>query len=83
MIIIAGVVEVSNLLITQNKVLTASRMAAGFGAANYVRNDWTAANGTADAMGDVALNTVTQTLELSPDLWDVYSIRALTNAAAW
>jgi hypothetical protein len=80
-IIIAGVVEVSNLLVTQNKILTASRMAAGFGAANYVRNDWTAADGTADAMGDVALNTVTQTLELSPDLWDVYSIRALTSAA--
>jgi hypothetical protein len=80
-ILIAGVVEVSNLLVTQNKILTASRMAAGFGAANYVRSNWTADDSTADAMGDVALNTVTETLELSPDLWEVYSIRALTNAS--
>ena len=80
-VMLAGVVEVSNLLITQNRLLTASRMAAGFGATNYVREDWTQAGSTADAMGIVALNTVTQTMELSPDLWDIYSIRALTNDA--
>ena len=30
--ILAGLVEVSNLLMTQNRVTTSSRMAAGFGA---------------------------------------------------
>jgi hypothetical protein len=77
--LLAGVVEISNLLITQNRLLTASRMAAGFGATNYVREDWTQDGGTADDMGIVALNTVTHTMPLSPDVWDIYSIRALTN----
>ncbi len=54
--ILAGAVEVGNLLNTQNKVTTAARSAAGFGAANYDRDDW---DGTASAMGQVALNTVT------------------------
>ncbi len=74
--LLAGVVEVSNLLITQNKVTTAARSAAGFGAANYDRSDWT---GTALAMGQVAMNTVTETLDLSESLWDVWSIQAVTN----
>ena len=74
--ILAGVVEVGNLMNTQNRVTTASRVAAGFGASNFNRNDW--AN-TADAMGDVALNTVTETLDLSADLWDIWSIHAITN----
>ena len=70
-VMLAGVVEVSNLLIAQNRLVTASRMAAGFGATNYIREDWTQAGGTADAMGIVALNTVTHTMALSPDLWDI------------
>lgn len=74
--ILAGVVEVGNLMNTQNRVTTASRVAAGFGASNFNPNDW---SNTADAMGDVALNTVTETLNLSPDLWDIWSIHAITN----
>jgi Flp pilus assembly protein TadG len=34
-LLLAGLVELSNLLATQNKVSTASRMAAGYGAANF------------------------------------------------
>jgi len=76
-----GIVEISNLLITQNRVTTASRMAAGFGASNYDRANWaTDQFGTAYDMGIVALNTVTETMDLDGDLWDVWSIRAQTNA---
>ncbi len=74
--ILVGIVEVGNLLNTQNRVTTASRVAAGFGATNFDPVDWP---GTADAMGVVALNTVTETLELSPDLWDIWSVHAITN----
>lgn len=76
--ILAGIVEVGNVLITQNRVTTSARVAAGFGAARYDRDDW---NGTAMAMGNVARNTVTETMDLSADRWDIWSIRALTNDA--
>ncbi len=77
---LAGIVEVSNLLITQNRVTTSSRMAAGFGASNYDRDNWAAdQTGTAYDMGVVALNTVTETMDLDNDLWDVWSIRAQTD----
>ena len=75
---LAGVVEVSNLLITQNRITTAARTAAGFGAANYDPDDW---SGTAMKMGQVALNTVTETLKLSASRWDVWSVHATTNDA--
>ncbi|GMQ78676.1 MAG: hypothetical protein BMS9Abin02_1203 [Anaerolineae bacterium] len=75
---LAGLAEVGNLLITQNKVTTASRMSAGFGAANYDKDNFTA--GTALDMGIVAINTVTDTMDLSPDKWDVWSIRAKTDS---
>jgi hypothetical protein len=75
--LIAGTVEVSNLLVVQNKLTTAARSAAGFGAANYDPADWP---GTADAMGVVALNTVTETLVLDSQLWDIWSVNARTNA---
>lgn len=85
--ILLGIVEVTNLLNTQNKVTTASRMAAGFGASNFDENNWAqlapgtnkCVDGTACAMGQVARNTVTETLELTENLWDVWSIWALTN----
>jgi hypothetical protein len=65
-IVLAGVVEVSNLVITQNRVSTAARIAARF-----------AANGGSDeGMWVVALNSVTQTLELNETDWDLWSIRA-------
>lgn len=75
--LIAGAVEVSNLLIVQNRLTTAARTAAGFGAANYDLADWP---GTASAMGQVALNTVTETLALDSQMWDIWSISARTNA---
>ncbi|MDX1614534.1 MAG: TadE family protein [Candidatus Promineifilaceae bacterium] len=74
--LVAGIVEVGHLLVTQNRVTTAVRTAAGFGAANFDREDWP---GTAAAMGDVTLNTVTETLNLSSHRWDIWSIRAQTN----
>ncbi len=74
--ILAGLVEVSNLLVTQNRVTTSSRQAAGFGAANFDPDDW---DGTAQAMGVVNLNTITETLDLDADLWDIWSVRVQTN----
>ena len=75
---LAGLAEVGNLLITQNRVTTASRMSAGFGASNYDKNNFTVT--TAIDMGIVAINTVTETMDLSPDMWDIWSIRAKTNS---
>jgi hypothetical protein len=77
-IMLAGMVEVSHLLITQNRTSTAARTSAGYGAANYDPDDWP---GTASDMGQVALNTVTGTLKLSDTLWDIWSIHAVTNSA--
>jgi hypothetical protein len=82
--IMAGLVEVSNLLVTQNRVTTASRISAGFGATNFNEDNWAdvdpvtleCLDGTACDMGRVAINTVTETLNLSPELWDVWSINA-------
>lgn len=71
----AGMVEVSHLLITQNRTSTAARTAAGYGAANFDPADW---SGTAIDMGQVALNTVTGTLQLSDNVWDIWSIHAKT-----
>lgn len=69
LVVLAGVVEVSHLVITQNRVSNAARSAARF-----------AANGGEDAgMVNVALNTVTQTLEITDDVWDIWSIRGTLN----
>ncbi|GAB4268213.1 MAG: hypothetical protein Kow0080_10950 [Candidatus Promineifilaceae bacterium] len=64
-LIIAGLVEVSQLVITQNRVSTASRAAARFGANG----------GEDDGMVTVALNSVTQTLDLDESVWDIWAIR--------
>jgi hypothetical protein len=76
-VILLGIVEVSALLVNQNRVVTAGRIAAGYGAANYNGSNW---NDVAVGMGQVAMNTVTDTLDLSPDLWDIWSVRALVNS---
>jgi hypothetical protein len=76
LIALAGMVEVSNLLITQNRTTTAARTAAGFGAANYDPDSWET---VANDMGQVALNTVTGTLRLSDSVWDIWSIYAIVN----
>jgi hypothetical protein len=76
---LAGIVEVSNLLITQNRVTTSSRMAAGFGAANFDHSNWANdTSGTAYNMGIVALNTITESMPLNADQWDIYSAHGLT-----
>jgi hypothetical protein len=77
-ILIVGVVELSNLLNTQNKLTTASRVAAGFGAANYDRDSFETS--TSVDMGQVALNAITQTLILDPNRWDIWAIRAQTDS---
>ncbi len=70
LIIIAGLVELSLFLVTQNRVTTASREAARFGA-----------NGGQDSgMVLVALNSVTQTLQLEVDRWDMWAIRGRVRA---
>lgn len=69
-ILIAGVIEASQLVITQNRISNAARIASRF-AAN---------GGEDDGMWVVAMNAVTQTLPLTEDLWDMWSIRATTNS---
>jgi Flp pilus assembly protein TadG len=69
--LIAGVVEISQLVITQNKVSNAARTASRFGA-----------NGGEDeGIILVALNSVTQTLEMDENRWDIWTIHGTTNSA--
>ena len=72
LIMIAGLVELSLYLITQNRVTTATREAARFGA-----------NGGENAgMVVAALNSVTQTLQFEIDRWDMWTIRGTVNDQA-
>lgn len=71
LLLIAGLVEFSNLVITQNRVSSAARASARFGA-----------NGGEDeGMILVAINTVTQTLDLDPQRWDIWTVRGEVNDA--
>jgi hypothetical protein len=72
---LAGLVEATNLLLIQNRLTTAARSGAGYGATHFDFDDWPS---TAQSIGLVTLNTVTGTLELSEPRWDVWSIRAET-----
>lgn len=65
LIIIAGLVEVSQIVLTQNRVSNAARVAARFGANG----------GEDDGILEVTMNAVTQTLELDENLWDVWVVR--------
>lgn len=65
LIMIVGLVEVSQMVITQNRISTAARNAARFGAQG----------GEDLGMQHVTLNTVTQTLDLNSGVWDVFSLR--------
>lgn len=76
--ILVGIVEVGNLMNTQNRVTTASREGAGYGATNIDPNDPQIISNTLNFMGQVVRNTVTETLDLSPELWDIWSIYAQT-----
>ena len=68
-ILLAGIVELSQLVITQNRVSNAARVAARFGANG----------GEDDGMAVVALNAITQTLEARPDRWDIWAIHGQVN----
>ncbi len=70
-ILLAGLVEVSQLLITQNRISSAARAGTRF-----------ASNGGEDAgIVTVMLNNITQTLQTDEDVWDVWSIHATINDA--
>lgn len=66
-LIIAGVVEVSNMLITKNRVESAARAAARFAASG------------GQAVDVIVLNTVTQTLDLSEGVWDIFFLKGVVN----
>ena len=65
LIILAGIIEVSQLVITKNRVVEASRSAARFGANG----------GENSAIATVALTTITQTLVTNEDQWDIWAVR--------
>lgn len=81
LVLLAGLVEVSNLLVTQNRVTTASRVATGFGAANFSGDDWSNPDLWATSIANVAMNNVTNTLELDEELWDIWVVKATLNDA--
>lgn len=74
-----GVVEVSNLLVTQNRVSAAARAATGFAATNFTGDEWTDTDAWSDAMVRVARNNVTDTLDLDEQRWDIWTIKATVN----
>ena len=65
LIILAGVVEVSHIAITQNRVSNAARASTRFASQG----------GDNEGIHTVALNSVTQTLELGSEVWDIWAIR--------
>jgi hypothetical protein len=78
-LLLAGAVEVSNLLVTQNRVTTASRVGTGFAAANIRGEDWLSLDplaGWPAQVAAVARNNVTETLDLDPARWDIYTVKA-------
>lgn len=68
-ILLAGLVEVSQLLVTQNRVSSAARASTRFAADG----------GQDEGMVTVVLNNVTQTLQTEDNVWDIWSIRATVN----
>lgn len=71
MVIIAGVVEVSQLTVTKNRIADSAKAATRFGA-----------NGGEDeGMVTVVFNAITQTMQVSEDRWDVWVIRGTVNGA--
>lgn len=71
LVILAGVVEVSQYVITNNRLTSAARASTRF-----------ASNGGEDAgMVSILKNSVTNTMSLDEDMWDVFSIRGTLNDA--
>lgn len=75
--LLAGALEVSNMLVTQNRVQTAARAGTGFGATNF--NTSIPITDTFKAMSLVAANNVTETLDLAEVRWDIYTVKATFN----
>ncbi len=71
LVIIAGMVEVSQLVVTQNRVTDAARASARF-AANGGENE---------GIVTTALNTIDGSLDADAEFWDIWIIRAKINAA--
>ena len=69
LIILAGVVEVSHLAITQNRVSNAVRVGAREASQG----------GSDEDMETALLNSVAQTLETDEELWDLWSIKGQLN----
>ena len=69
LVILGGLVEVGQFLVIKNRVDTAANLAARFGA-----------NGGQNAgMANVAISSITQTLTVSPDSWDIWAFRGQVN----
>jgi len=65
LLLMVGMVEVGHIVLVQNRVSTAARSGARFGA-----------NGGEDlGILNVTLNTITQTLTLDEDEWDIWIVR--------
>lgn len=68
-LLLAGLVEVSQLVLTQNRISSAARSGARF-----------ASNGGEDVgITNTVLRTVTQTLQLDEGHWDIFAIRGQVN----
>lgn len=70
-LLLAGLVEVSQLLITQNRVSSAARASTRFAADG----------GQDEGMVTVVLNNITQTLQTEDTVWDIWTVRATVNDA--
>lgn len=80
--LIAGVLEVSNLLVTQNRVAAAARAGTRFAAANFGAEHWADWEKYAAEAANVTLNNVTETLDLDPARWDIWVIEATVSVDA-
>ncbi len=69
LIILAGVVEVSQLIVTKSRVTEAARASTRFGING----------GENSGITTVALNTITQTLDTNPAYWDIWTVRGTIN----
>ena len=69
LVLVAGMVEVSQIVIAQNRVTDASRAAARFGAQG----------GQDVGLINTVMNTVTTTLQTEESDWDIWVIRATIN----
>ena len=69
LIIIAGLVEISNLIVAQSRADTAARAGARFGANG----------GAPEGVRVATLNTITQTLEMDVEHWDVWVFEGRVN----